>query len=235
MREAVPAGQAVPEIVPALMGMIKFGVSAFKEGRSIEGLIDQALQQLEQKAAQLAQNPQPTKEQQQAQAEMQQAQMQSQADAQVEQIKIQGQMQIEQMKMQQDQQILQLEQSHALQLAQMKLQAEQSFTKWEAELRASTQIEVALIGSGQPMSSNAIEANAAASANLAQVFRDGVSQLAQHISDSHMALANMHAAHMAQLGGVLSQINGPKRIVRGPDGRVVAVAPMPQPSTPTVQ
>ncbi len=42
-----------------LMEMIKFGIAGFKSAKSIEGTIDTALEQLTQKAAQAAQNPQP--------------------------------------------------------------------------------------------------------------------------------------------------------------------------------
>jgi len=230
LREAVPAGQQVPEMVPAIMGMIQFGIAGFKQAASLEGVLDTALQQLEQKAAQNAANPKPTKEQQEAQADMQKAQMQAQADGQVEQMKMQGEQQIEQMKMQFQMQMTQMEQQHATQLAQMKLQQEQAYSKWEAELKASTQVQVALIAAGQNTGGPIMEASNAAAENLAHVFGQGVAALMQHVTgalaDAQNGLAQTHAQHMQQINGALAAAAAPKRIIRGPDGRAVGVEPM---------
>lgn len=232
LREAVPAGQQVPEMVPAIMAMIKFGVAGFKQARSIEGVLDAALQKLEQKAAQAATNPPPNPEMQKAQmkaqADAQTAQMQGQIDTQVEHVKAQASAQIEQMRLQGQAQLQAQAQQHAVQMEQMKLHMQQAFDKWDAELKASTAIDIALIGAGQPLSNTTIEANNAASEKLAQVFSDGVAQLAQHITNHSADLAQRHAQSMDQVGQALQQAHGPKRIVRGPDGRAIGVEPINQ-------
>lgn len=55
LREALPMAQASPVMVPLLMEMLKFAVSAYKVGKTMEGVIDQAVEQLKQQAA----NPAP--------------------------------------------------------------------------------------------------------------------------------------------------------------------------------
>ena len=40
LAQAVPAAQATPELTPMLVEMLKFGVTAFKAGKGLEGMID---------------------------------------------------------------------------------------------------------------------------------------------------------------------------------------------------
>jgi len=89
MREAVPAGQAAPEMVPAIMEMLKYVVSGFKQARTIEGVIDQALEQLKAKAAEAMQNPQPSEAEMQMQAEAQMKQMDHQHEVELKQLEAQ--------------------------------------------------------------------------------------------------------------------------------------------------
>jgi len=65
LAQALPVGQASPQMVPMMMELLRFGMQAFKAARPIEGQIDATLQQLQQAAMQ-QQNP----EQQGKQAEM---------------------------------------------------------------------------------------------------------------------------------------------------------------------
>lgn len=149
MREAVPAGQQVPEMVPAIMAMIKFGIAGFKQARTIEGTLDAALQKLEQKAAQQAANPQPTPEQQKAQAQAQATQMQEQIKgqvaSQVEQIKAQASAQAENVRLKADMALQSQQQQHEAQMRGMELQMEHQFDRWKALLDSQTKVEVANI------------------------------------------------------------------------------------------
>ena len=56
LAQALPVGQASPEMVPMMMELLRFGMQAFKAARPIEGQIDATLQQLAQ-AAQQQQQP----------------------------------------------------------------------------------------------------------------------------------------------------------------------------------
>jgi hypothetical protein len=243
LREAVPAGQQTPELVPAIMGMIKFGIAGFKQARTLEGTFDAALQKLEQKAAQMAANPPPNPEvqkaQAKAQADAQAAQMQAQAASQVEQMRAQSQQAVEQMKMQGEAQLQLQQQQAAAQLEQIKLQMNHAFQKWEAELKATTTIQVALIQAGQPMNGGPIvDANTDASKALMQLLSDGLTgislqmdQRATDVNNHTAALEAQHAQHRAQMHAALQMAAGPKRIVRGPDGRAIGVEPV----QPTMQ
>ena len=77
---------AAPQIVPMVLQLLKFGVTGFKVGKQVEGLIDQAVDQLTQAAQQRAANPQPDPrveaEKMKAEAEVQKAQMSVQVEAQ---------------------------------------------------------------------------------------------------------------------------------------------------------
>lgn len=149
LREAVPAGQQVPEMVPAIMAMIKFGIAGFKQANVIEGTLDAALQKLEEKAKQNAANPQPhpdqMKAQAQAQADAQKAQINGQITQQVEQAKAQANAQIEQMRIQSNMQMHQQKQQHEAQMRMMELRMEQDFDRWKTILDSQTKIEVANI------------------------------------------------------------------------------------------
>ena len=91
LNQALPMGQQAPELVPMLVDMVKFGMSAYKQAAPIEGTIDQALEQMKQKQAQAAQQPPaPDPEMLKMQADQQREQARTEADMQIEQIKMHG-------------------------------------------------------------------------------------------------------------------------------------------------
>ncbi|MFA6040543.1 MAG: hypothetical protein WC733_03490 [Methylophilus sp.] len=127
IEKAVQAAQVSPEIVPMMLDLLKFGVTGFKVGKSVEGMIDQTAEQLKEQMAQKAQQPpQPDPEQMKAQAQAQMSQMQMQADAQQKQAEMEHNMQIEGAKMQANQQSEQL---------RMQADAEKFRLQQEAELQ----------------------------------------------------------------------------------------------------
>jgi len=69
LQQALPVMQAEPGAGPLLVGLLKFGVSAFKVGKTIEGMLDNTLDQML-KAAQQPQEPKPDPEMQKIQAQM---------------------------------------------------------------------------------------------------------------------------------------------------------------------
>lgn len=183
LREAVPAGQQVPELVPAMMAMMQFGIAGFKQARTIEGALDAGLQKLMKKAQENEANPPPDPEMQKAQAQAQadaqktQAQVQAQGQlkqmelqhsAQMEQMRAQAEGQREQMRTQAEAQRTQQQQQHEAQMKQMEIELGQRFDKWEAELKAATSIDVALISAGKLMPSTAAAAEANIIDNLGQ-------------------------------------------------------------------
>ena len=91
LKEAIPAAQAVPELGPMLVELLKFGTGAFKQSRQIEGALDAILEKMNkaQKAREAAppQPPAPNPEM----LKMQQAGQIAQVQAQVDQAKVQAQ------------------------------------------------------------------------------------------------------------------------------------------------
>ena len=221
MREAVPAGQASPEMVPTLMEIMKFGIGGFKQARQIEGTIDVALQALSAKAQQAQQNPKPTPEQMKMQADQQALQAKMQADAQMTQAKAQAEMQIEQMKAQAQTQLETAKQQHEAQLKMQELAMREQYDRWKAELDAATKIMVARIAASPGMDQPMSDAQQAAVETVTNDLSYNVKQALDHMNNSHTDMANMHSEAMQKLHDVLSVANSPRRLIRGPDGRAI--------------
>ncbi len=150
LAQALPVGQASPQMVPMMMELLRFGMQAFKAARPIEGQIDATLQQLQQAAMQ----QQPDGEQQGKQAELQQKgqleQGRMQMEAALQQAKLQQQMQMEQLKNQTKLQMEQQKQQFEAQLETMKLQSQQEAAKYKADMDAQTRLIIAQMNKTLP-------------------------------------------------------------------------------------
>jgi hypothetical protein len=151
LAQALPVGQASPQMVPMMMELLRFGMQAFKAARPIEGQIDATLQQLQQAAMQ----QQPDGEQQGKQAELQQKGQMEQGRMQMEaalaQAKLQQQMQMEQLKNQTKLALEQQKQQFEAQLEAMKLQSQQEAAKYKADMDAQTRLIIAQMNKTLPM------------------------------------------------------------------------------------
>jgi len=81
LQQAVPAAQATPELTPMLVEMLKFGVTAFKAGKGLEGMIDETADKFREQAKAMEGQPKPPPveiQKLQMQAQMKQAEMQAQ-------------------------------------------------------------------------------------------------------------------------------------------------------------
>ena len=151
MKMAEGAGPAAPILAPMIMALLKFGVTGFKIGRQVEGIIDECADKLKQ----LAMNPpppQPNPEMMKIPAQKESDQAQLQHDAAVSQLEHERAVQETQAKMAADQQRAELQarvDQHRItveaQRDQFKFQAELDYKRWEAELVAKTKIDVAEI------------------------------------------------------------------------------------------
>ena len=241
MQQVIPAAQAVPELTPMLMEMVKFAVTAYKAGKGLEGLIDETADKFREQAKQMEGQPKPpSAEQQKLQAEMQlqqqkmqnEAQMAQQAN-QLEQHKIQMQMELEKAKQtyqaQENQLKFQLEDARNTKEAEMEMQlnklkqtAENNKAILIAYLDNATKVETARIGAGLDDGSAAyIE-----SIEQAKILQDsmGYSQMADH--PLKPALDQMHEsnAQLTQmLAALIEKLHQPKTVLRGPDGKIVGV------------
>ena len=230
LREAIPAGQATPELAPMLLEMIKFGVAGFKQARIIEGTIDVALQKLTQKSAQNAANPQPTPEMLKMQAEQQATQLKAQTDTQNQQARAQADMQIAQMKAELEFKLEDQRQKHEVTLKMQENASREEFDKWNAMLDASTKIMVARIAANPGLDVSVIDAQAAAKDGIIQDLTGQVERHANMLADMHNNVAAMHDYSIQNAADMTRRVEeasraatAPKRIVRGPDGRAVGV------------
>lgn len=226
LQQAVPAGQQAPELTPMLMEMIKYGISGFKQARAIEGTIDTALQQLQQKAAQMAANPQPNPEMAKVHAQQQGDAARLQADQQANQMKVQHEAQLEQFKAQQAAQIEQMKaqlksdseertRQHEAAMKDRELQTQMAFEEWKARLDAETKIAVANI-SANPQDMSAMEAESEASKGLIHDLGQKVSDMA----DALKATQDTHAKTLDHIGELVKAVTAPRKVIRGGDGRI---------------
>ena len=233
LQQSLPVVQNVPELSPMIIELMKFGISAFKQSRQIEGTLDVALDQIKQSQGQPRANPEAEQAQAAAQAEQGKAQMQMQMEQskmQLEQAKLQQQMQIEQMKAQNQAQLEQMKQQFEAQMKSQEAQQRQEAEKYKADLDAATKIMVARIGNNT--GPDMLAAQQAASDKIAQDLGQGVREALANITGVHEGMANMHGAAMDRMGQVMDTLKSPKRIVRGQDGRAIGVESVEQPQQP---
>ena len=241
LSQALPAAQATPELTPMLVEMLKFGVTAFKAGKGLEGLIDETADKFrqQQKAAEGQPKP-PSPEQQKMQMTMQleQAKMQAeqqkmQMQQQIEQAKIQGQIELEKAKQeyqaQENQLKFQLEDQRNREQMQMEMDLEQ--TKMDsnnnkelllAYLNNAAKIETTRISSGLDNGEMAYADNI----QMANILQDqlGYSDMKNHPLQpaiENMQTSNQQLAQM--LGMLLDKLSQPKTVIRGPDGKIAGV------------
>jgi hypothetical protein len=235
MQTALPVAQGVPELTPLLMEMLKFGVTAFKAGKGLEGLIDETADQFRAQAEQAKGQPKPPSpevQKLQMQAQMEQAKMQAQSQA--KQAEMQAQMQLEQQKMQmqvemerakqeyqsQETQLrMQLEEQRnmmdremEIKVAQMKMMTERNTQVLLAHINNGAKIEVARIGSDDSDGAMAY----ANEQDMAQAMQNPMETVANAINNNSNQMAMM-------LGEMMNKMSQPKTVIRGPDGKIAGV------------
>jgi hypothetical protein len=241
LQQAIPAAQATPELTPMLIEMLKFGVTAFKAGKGLEGLIDETADKFRQMAAQTEGQPKPpSPEQQKMQMQMQIEQAKIQADQQkmqmqqqIEQAKIQGQIEFERAKQeyqaQENKLKFQLEDERNRQQMQMEMELEQ--TKIDstnnkelllAYLNNAAKIETTRISAGLDNGEIAYADNV----QMANILQDqlGYSDMKNHPLQpaiENMQMSNQQLAQMLSM--LLDKLNQPKVVIRGPDGKIAGV------------
>jgi hypothetical protein len=228
MQQAMPMMQAQPELAPMAMEMLKFGVTAFKAGKQLEGIIDQTADEMRQKAQQMQGQPKPPppeiqKAQMDNQSKMQQIQMQ----AQVEQAKLQGQMQLEKAKQeyqaQENQLKFQLEQQRnaadremEMKVAQMKMMTERNTQVLLAHINNGAKIETARISAGTDDGAEAYYMEE----SMAHAMEHPMQPIANAIGQGNTQMAQ---AISALVDTINAQHNRPKTVVRGADGKIIGV------------
>ena len=241
MQTALPTAMQAPELTPLLMEMLKFGVTAFKTGKGMEGLIDETADKFREQAKQMENQPKPPSPEQQkmqmemqmAQAKMQAEQQQAQMDSQLEQQKIQMQIELEKAKQeyqaQENRLKFQLEEQRNMKEAEMQMELEKLKSTTENNkailvtyLDNATKLETARIGAGLDDGSAAyIE-----SIEQAKILQDqmGYSQMADHpLKPALDQMQQSNAQLTEMLAMLINKMNQPKQVLRGPDGKIVGV------------
>ena len=234
LQQAVPASQANPELTPMLVEMLKFGVTAFKAGKGLEGMIDETADKFREQSKALEGQPKPPPveiQKLQMQAQMKQAEMQAQL--QMEQQKMQMQMELEKAKQeyqaQENQLKFQLEDQRNREQMQMEMDLEQ--TKMDsannkelllAYLNNAAKIETTRITAGLDTGEQAYADNV----QMANILQDqlGYSDMKNHPLQPAIESMHMSNQQLAQmLATLLEKLSQPKTVVRGQDGKIIGV------------
>ena len=228
LQTALPTAQAAPELTPMLLEMLKFGVTAFKAGKQLEGVIDQTADELRMAYEQTKGQPKPPS------PEMQKLQMQ----AQIEQAKMQNQAQLEQLKMQNTMQVEKAKQEYQAQENQLKFQLEEQRNAMDREMELkvaqmkmmterNTQVLLAHINNGAKIEVARIGADES-NGEMAYMTEEDAAKTMEHplqpIADA-IGRGNQEMAYaISQLvNSINEQHSRPKTVIRGQDGKIIGV------------
>ena len=224
MQMALPAAQASPELTPMLCEMLKFGVTAFKAGKQLEGIIDETADKLREQTKAMEGQPKPPPpevQKLQMQSQMEQAKMQMQA--QLEQAKMQNQMQLEkakqeyqaqenQLKFQLEEQRNAMDREMEMKVAQMKMMTERNTQVLLAHINNGARIETARISAGVDDGEQAYMTEE----SLAHAMEHPLQPIANAIDQSNQHITNTLAA-------LIDKINQPKQVIRDENGKIIGV------------
>ena len=252
MQSALPTAMQAPELTPLLMEMLKFGVTAFKTGKSMEGLIDETADKFREQAKQAEGQPKPPSPEQQKmemdiqieqqkmqmqmqieQAKMQSAQQQAQMDAQLEQQKISMQMELEkakqeyqaqenQLKFQLEDQRNQAKAEMDLKLAQMKMMTERNTQLLLAYVNNGAKVEVAQISAGASNGEGLAE-QYDFDEDMTKAMAHPLSPISDAISQGNQEMANTLTMLINEMKAQSENANRPKQVIRGEDGKIIGV------------
>jgi hypothetical protein len=239
LSQAIPAAQATPEITPMMMEMLKFGVTAFKAGKGLEGLIDETADKFRQQAQAMQGQPKPPSPEMQKlemQAQMEQAKMQAQSQA--KQAEMQMQMQLEQQKMQMQMELEKAKQEYQAQENQLKFQLEEQRNAMDREMEVkvaqmkmhterNTQVLLAHINNGAKIEVARIGADESSGEQAYMTEMDMAASMQHPMQPIADAIAMSNQQMTLALGDLVNTINEnhnrPKQVVRGQDGKIIGV------------
>jgi hypothetical protein len=235
LSQAIPAAQATPEITPMMMEMLKFGVTAFKAGKGLEGLIDETADKFRQQAKAMEGQPKPPSPEQQKmqmdmqieQAKIQAKQAEMQMQMQIDQQKMQMQMELEkakqeyqaqenQLKFQLEEQRNMMDREMEIKVAQMKMNTERNTQVLLAHINNGAKIEVARIGADESSGEQAYMTEQ----DMAESMKHPLQPIADAIGQSNQ---QMTLALSDLVNTINENHNRPKQVVRGQDGKIIGV------------
>jgi hypothetical protein len=223
MQTALPVATQSPELTPLLMEMLKFGVTAFKAGKGMEGLIDETADRFRQQAKAAEGQPKPPT------PEMEKLQMQIQADQQ----KLQAQTQMEVQKFQAQNELEKAKQEYQAQENQLKFSLEEQRNTKQAELDNAKAILLAYLDNAAKLETARINAGltdgSAAymeSVDQAKIIQDsmGFSQMANHPLQPAMEnMQNTNAQLTQMVAALMQKLSQPKQVIRDANGKIIGV------------
>jgi hypothetical protein len=227
MNNALPVATQAPELTPLLMEMLKFGVTAFKAGKGMEGLIDETADQFRNQAKEQEGQPKPPP------PEVQKLQMQ----AQLEQQKMQFQSQLEQQKMASAMEIEKAKQEYQAQENQLKFQLEEQRNVQDREMEMklaqmkmmterNTQLLLAYINNGAKIETARISAGVDNGEGIPEMYdldEDMLKAQEHPLAPIANAIAQGNAEMTATLGSLIERLNQPKQVVRDETGKIIGV------------
>ena len=239
LQQALPAANASPELTPMLIEMLKFGVTAFKAGKGLEGLIDETADKFRQQQAQMEGQPKPPSPEMQKlqmQGQMEQAKMQAQSQA--KQAEMQMQMQLEQQKMQMQMELEKAKQEYQAQENQLKFQLEEQRNMMDREMEMkvaqmrmnterNTQVLLAHINNGAKIEVARIGADESTGEQAYFTEQDMAASMEHPLKPIADAISQSNQQMTLALGDLVNTINEnhnrPKQVVRGQDGKIIGV------------
>ena len=235
MTSAMPIAQNVPELTPLLMEMLKFGVTAFKAGKQMEGLIDETADKFREQAKAMEGQPKPPP------VEIQKVQIQSQAkiaemqaQAQIEQGKMQAEIQVEKERQAAQAQENLIKNQLELERSQAEIAMQERVKKVELDTKANTDLLLAYIDNATKLEQARISAGfddglMAYNHNMNQagILQDqlGYSNMQNH--PLQPVVENMKQSHdqMSQvLAMLVDRLNQPKQVIRDENGKIIGVS-----------
>lgn len=235
IQTALPVGQSVPELVPLFMEMLKFGVTAFKAGKQLEGMIDETADRFREQAKALENQPKPPP------VELQKIQAETQAKMQLEQAKIQAQAQLKQMEFDFQVQTERAKQEYQSQETQLRMQMEMQRDAAEREMELkvaqmkmlterNTQLLLAYVNNGAKVEVAQISAGASMGDGLPEKY-DMEEDMAKAMEHPMQPIANAitqgNQEMMGQIAGMVDMLaqsqNRPKQVIRDEQGKIIGV------------
>jgi len=238
MNQALPVATQAPELTPLLMEMLKFGVTAFKAGKGMEGLIDETADDFRNKAKAMEGQPKPPP------VEIQKLQMQSQmeqqkmaAETQAKQAEAQITAQLEQQKMAAHIEFEKAKQEYQAQENQLKFQLEEQRNAQDREMEMklaqmkmmterNTQLLLAYINNGAKIETARISAGVDSGEGIAEDYTmdEDMLKVQEHpLAPIANAIAQGNQDMTATLGALIERLSQPKQVVRGQDGKIIGV------------
>ena len=238
MNQALPVATQAPELTPLLMEMLKFGVTAFKAGKGMEGLIDETADDFRNKAKAMEGQPKPPP------VEIQKLQMQSQmeqqkmaAETQAKQAEAQITAQLEQQKMAAHIEFEKAKQEYQAQENQLKFQLEEQRNAQDREMEMklaqmkmmterNTQLLLAYINNGAKIETARISAGVDSGEGIAEQYdqdENMIQNLEHPLAPIANAIAQGNQEMTATLGALIERLSQPKQVVRDEAGKIIGV------------